>query len=119
MTVQRTRQNIDMYQGDAALYSFTFYVDPGLTIPWDFSTATEVKMSVKQSLDSASELFDVTATDGVDGNDWANGIAVFSVSAAQSVLLERDGKFDAQVTLGGAPTTPVYGDVLVTRQVTA
>ena len=107
-----------MYQGDSRGYRFTFYTDEAQTTEWDFSAATEVIFTVKKTLDSSSALFSVTATNSINGNDWANGVAVFRPTSVQTALLDRNGKYDVQITLAGNKITPVYGDIVLQRQIT-
>lgn len=117
---QRQRTDINMYQGDTRSYKFTMYTDTAQTLEWDFSTATAVKMAVRSSLDQSAELFSATATNGQNGNDWANGIAIFEILGSQSILLGKNGVYDVQVTMPGSPAkpiTPVYGEVILRRQV--
>lgn len=114
---QRVKADINVYQGDTRGYKFTFYTDAAHTTAWNFSAASQVRLAVKQTLDSATELFHVDATNGQNGNDWANGIAVFTIPATDSADLVANGKYDVQITISSAPVTPVYGDVLLQRQV--
>lgn len=114
---QRQRIDINMYQGDQRTYQFNVYTNAANTTPYDFATASEVKFSVRTSLDAAQELFTVSATNGQDGNNWTAGIAVFVVPANKTILLGKNGKYDVQITIGSVPVSPVYGDVLLQRQV--
>ena len=116
---QRQKIDINLYQGDTRSYRFTFFTDTAQTTEWDLSTASAVVLSVKSSLDQSTVLFDVTATNGSGGNDWANGVVVFEIPANKSVLLTKHGKYDVQITIASKPVTPVYGDVLLQKQVTA
>ena len=116
---QRVRADINMYQGDARSYKFSFFTDTAKTTAWNISAASSVKMGVKSSLDQPSVLFEVSATNGANGNDWTNGIVVFEVPANMSITLTKNGKYDVQVTLASKPLTPVYGDVLLQKQVVA
>lgn len=113
---QRQKTDITIYQGDTRSYKFTITSGGN---PWGFASASAVVLGVKKTLDATALLFSVTATDGANGNNWAQGIAVFTISSAESVLLDRDGKYDVSITIGSVKTTPVYGDVLVQRQITS
>lgn len=115
---QRQKTDIYLYQGDTKSYKFTVYTDAAQTTEWDFSGASAVAMSIKSTLDASAVLISASATDGANGNDWANGVAVFTIPAADSALLTRNGVYDVQITIGSAKTTVVYGDVLLQRQVT-
>lgn len=115
---QRSKQDINVYQGDDRAYSFQFYTDTSQTLKWNISAATAVKLSAKQTLDAEAVLFEVTATNGAGGNDWANGLVVFEIPKASSALFITNGKYDVQITISGRVITPVYGDVIVQRQVT-
>lgn len=114
---QRAKVDINLYQGDSRSYKFTFFTDAAQTIPWNFSAATAVSLAAKNSLDQTNPIFSVSAFNNQNGNDWANGIAVFKISSANSILLSKNGKYDVQVTLAGDKITPVYGDVLCQKQV--
>lgn len=113
---QRQKTDINLYQGDTRSYKFTMTQNGS---PWNVSGATNVKLGVKASLDQAATLFEATATDGQNGNNFAGGILVFEITAVQSVLLTKNGKYDVQLTLASKPITPVYGDVILQRQVVA
>jgi hypothetical protein len=113
----RVKLDIPMYQGEQRGYKFTFFTDEAQTTRWNISAATLVKLYVKRTLDQATELFSVVATDGANGSTFSTGVAVFVVSAANSALLLRDGKYDVFVTLGGSPISPVHGDVILDRAV--
>lgn len=115
---QREKQDINLYQGDTRSYQFNFFTDAAQTVEWDISAATSVLLGVKKTLDSTAVLFDVEATDTENGNDWVNGVVVFEITYAESVLLTQNGKYDVQIELGGSLFTPVYGDVVVQKQVT-
>lgn len=115
---QRQKEDINLYQGDTRGYEFTLYTETAQTTRWNFSTASAAVLSVKKTLDG-DVLFSVSAASGDAGNDWTNGVVRFVVPATSSALLDRNGKYDVQITVSGAPITPVYGDVVLQRQVTA
>lgn len=114
---QRQKSDIQLYQGDTKSYQFNFFTNSAKTIPWDISGATNVVLSVKKSLDASAVLFSVSATSGSPGNSWASGILVFEIPSSESVKLSANGKYDVQLTLASKTITPVYGDVIVQKQV--
>jgi len=115
---KRQRVDIDMYQGDDQTYKFTLR-NAVTKEPYAFNGASEVAFTVKESVTS-DELFQATATDSSNGNDWSKGIAVISVTDAQSALLTRDGVYDLSITdSSGNKITPVYGRVSLEKQVDA
>lgn len=114
----RQKIDIDLYQGDTQTYTFNLYTDEEQTTEWDISTASEIMFTAKTSLDTRQELFQVEIADGLNGNDWSNGKVVVVIPAVDSEAFERRGKYDLQVTINGSTITPVYGDVVVQKEVT-
>lgn len=115
----RTQIDIDMYQGDDQSYSFTLYTDVAQTTKYNISAATEVRMTVKDSLaPGAPTLFaSPITTPSSGGNDWTNGLVVIPVSAANAALVKRDAVYDIQVSIASTKVSPVYGKVVLRRQV--
>lgn len=113
----RVKLDIPMYQGETRGYRFSLFTDAEQTQEWDITGATDVTLSIKKTLDQDDALISVEATDGSDGSDFANGIVVFVLDGADTALLNRDGKYDVFVTLGGDPISPVHGDVILDRAV--
>jgi len=112
---QRAYAEINVYQDNDRNYKFTFKNADNTA--FNFSGATAVKLQVKQNLFSPSVLFTIAATDAQNGNNWAGGIAVFTISKAQSLLFNGDGVFEVDIDRSVGRITPVYGNVLVKQQV--
>lgn len=111
---QRQKTNINVYQGDDRDYRFTMTANG---VPFNVSGATGVTLSVKQNITDSTALFESTATDGNNGNNFATGVLVFTITKAQSALLVRNGVYEVRLTLASKDKTVVFGDINLQLQV--
>ena len=115
--MQRQKEDIEIYQGNDEYHQFN--ITEYLTgAEKSLAGATSVTLTVKQSIESSTSIFSETAIDGVIGSDFANGIIVFKITKANSVLLTSSGVYDIDIVLSnGDLISPCYGDVLLQRRV--
>ena len=112
---QRQRANINVYQGDDRNYKFTLTSGGSA---YSVAGASSIKLRCRETTDSKKLLFECSATDSSNGNNWAGGIVVFAITAAQSLVLLGDAVYDVSITKSdGKIVSPVYGSVLVQRRV--
>lgn len=113
---ETTQANMYVYQGNDMRKTWTITQSNGSA--YNFSGATNVKISVRKSEGSHDVLFSQNLTDAAIGNSWATGVAVVDLSAANTALLEKDGVYDLQITLAsGKIVTPCWGKVIVQNKV--
>jgi hypothetical protein len=110
-TVEAT---INIYQGADQGYKITLTLNGA---EWNITGATAARVALKRDLSDAATLFSVTLLSTDVGSDWAHGIIVFWISAAQAKLVTGDGRWDCKFTLSGKRHCPVAGPALLTRQV--
>ena len=111
--------NLKVYREDNEAYKFTVTRDGN---PVDLSDATNpgivIKSQGRDDFDSPTTLFDITITDGVDGNDHANGIVVLVLPTTVTLVLPEKSRYDLQFTIGTKITTIAKGQLLLTKDVT-
>jgi hypothetical protein len=111
---QRQKKDIYLYQGDDK--SFRFTLTSG-GVAYNLAGATTVKLHVKQYITDSSILFSESATDGVNGNVWASGVIVITISDTNSLKLTGDGVYDLEIIKSSITTSPCYGIVYLQKQV--
>lgn len=114
MTVRAANLDIYLMRGDDYPYEFNVdYIDDTDYV----ATGSTVVFTIKDYVDG-NQLFQTTATDGVNSNNFAIGKFVFVVPRATSVLINTNAVYDIQETTTATKVnTLVYGKVLVTRNV--
>lgn len=106
--------NLNIYRGDREVFQFS--VTEGGS-PKDLTGATVVCQG-REDFDDATTLFDITITDGVDGNDFPTGQIVLVLPATLTEVLPAKSRYDIQVSVGTEKFTIAKGKLLVTKDVT-
>lgn len=114
---QRSRVDINIFEGNEEPFAFTI-TQASDSSAYDFSGADSVSFICRQHRESVDVLFTQNATDGQDGNDWANGIAKFKITPANTRLLSGNGWYQVRITPnGGQPITAGWGEINFQREI--
>lgn len=115
MTVRAAKLDVYLMRGDDYPYEFnvknqdqTVYVATGSTIV----------LTIRDIIDG-TQIYQGTATDGVDSNDFAIGKFVFVIPTATTSQINSNCVYDIQETTTATKiNTLVYGKMFLTKDVT-
>jgi hypothetical protein len=103
---------LNIYRGDTGHWTFTFWADPGATVPYDL-TGTTAKSEVRVRSDAAV-LVELACVVTVP-----NTVDVTLDAAQSALLISGAAKWDLQVTFpDGTVRTLVAGPVTITADIT-
>jgi len=95
MTTQYQLTNIKIKRGDSKPYQFNIEDSSGDAV--DLSGLT-ITCQGREKYDNSAELWDLTLTDGVNGNDFDAGILVLKLPSATTTVLPEEGFFDIEAS---------------------
>lgn len=105
------KRNISIYKGDTYLHSLSIKDSSNTAI--DLSTRTYIAQIRQSSAASGAE-----ASFAIDTTDAANGVIVLSLTASQTSSLKSGTYYyDLQETAGTVITTLMYGDAVVSGDI--
>lgn len=108
--------NLDIYLMRGDDYPYEFNVDNSDGTNYS-ATGSTVTITIKDIVDG-TQIYQANATDGVIGNNFANGVFVFVIPNATTATINTNAVYDIQeTTTASKKNTLIFGKILVTKDV--
>jgi len=114
MTVRAANLDIYLMRGDDYPYEFNVK-NNDLTVY--NAQGSSITLTIKDIVDG-TQLYQGSATDGVDSNDFANGKFVFVIPSATTATINSNSAYDIQeLTVANKKNTLVYGKISLVKDI--
>lgn len=114
MTLRAANLDIYLMRGDDYPYEFNIDNSDGTNYN---ATGSTVTITIKDIVDG-TQIYQANATDGVNSNNFANGVFVFVIPNATTATINTNAVYDIQeTTSANKKNTLIFGKILVTKDV--
>ena len=115
MNTNRDNENLDFYRGDTGFHEFKLKNDEGE--PYNL-TGFAVRSQARLTPDAETAIFDVTITDGQNGNSFSTGLIYLLVPPSVTKDMPPQCHYDIQAISGSLTITLAKGMINTPADVT-